>query len=49
MKFRLEVKGKTIAESDWSNVLFSYKKNRTPSAQKHYSIFNNETGKLAGE
>lgn len=49
MKYRMEKNGKTIAESDWSNVLFSYRKEHVRAEnQAQYVIWNNETGKLAG-
>lgn len=47
-KFSMLVKGKSIADSDWSAPLFEYKKHRTPAAQKHYVIWNNELNKEAG-
>ena len=49
MKYRLEKDGTTIAEAEWSNVLFSYRKGHVkPENQHRYVIWNNETGKLAG-
>lgn len=47
MKYRLEYKGAIVAESEWSSILFA-QKNKRPAKAENYTVFNNETGKVAG-
>lgn len=46
-KFSLTYKGETVAEADWSSILFA-QKNKRPEKAGNYEVFNNETGKVAG-
>lgn len=46
-KFRLEFKGETVAESNWSSILFG-QKNKRPEKSGNYEVYNNLTGKVAG-
>lgn len=46
-KFALTYKGETVAESNWSSILFA-QKNKRPEKSGAYEVLNNETGKVAG-
>ena len=46
-KFSLTYKGETVAEADWSSILFA-QKNKRPDKADNYTVLNNETGKVAG-
>lgn len=46
-KFSLTYKGATVAQSDWSSILFA-QKNKRPDKASHYEVIRNSDGLPAG-